>query len=217
MIAEMQEYYRKRAAFYDQSKGYDQPAIVSTQQPVIDFISDFLAGKNVLELACGPGFWTQQLAKTAASILATDFNEPALLEAKKKSMNPSQVTLLAADAYALPLASNTFNAGLGVDWFCHVPIGKISRFIQELHRVLGPTARVIFCDQLPKDDSFSGRYDEEGNHLQERILPDGSKHLIIKHFFDEAEIKRIFAPHASELRVLNFPSARRSLVAYAVK
>ena len=78
MIEEMQHYYDRRAAIYDTSMGYDNPDTVTQLQPVIEHICREMSGEKVLELACGPCFWTQFTAAVAESIVACDFNNSTL-------------------------------------------------------------------------------------------------------------------------------------------
>ena len=58
--------------------GYDNPDTVTQLQPVIEHICREMSGEKVLELACGPCFWTQFTAAVAESIVACDFNNSTL-------------------------------------------------------------------------------------------------------------------------------------------
>ena len=78
IVEEMQKYYGKRAPVYDASMGYDSPQTVERLAPVIDLIKDLLRGRSVLEIACGPCFWTHQVSSTVNSIIATDYNASTL-------------------------------------------------------------------------------------------------------------------------------------------
>ena len=71
IIDEMQLYYNQRATIYDQSRGYDDPSILVPLQPVIDHIGCELKNLNVFEVACGTGFWTQQICHFARSHFKT--------------------------------------------------------------------------------------------------------------------------------------------------
>ncbi len=212
LAAQMQEYYRLRAPIYDQSMGYDGEEGVAWQRPVIDFLREALSGRTVLEVACGTGFWTQFVAPSARAVAATDFNETALAEARRKLSGMAHVMLCTADAYRLPAFDQAFDGGLAVDWFCHVPVPRREEFLDGLHARLASGARVILCDQLPKEAPVT--FDAQGNHLQERRLPDGSRHVVIKNFPGEAEMRDLLAPRSREVAWLAFPEARRWAVSY---
>jgi len=97
-IEEMQAYYCKRAPVYDQSMGYDDQEMIDSLQPVINQVRTLLQGKRILEIACGPCFWTQRVAEVAAALLATDYNESTLDQARKKALDWDKIALQRADA-----------------------------------------------------------------------------------------------------------------------
>ncbi len=79
ILRQMQEYYARRAPIYDQSMGYDDPARTAAHSALIEFLQASFRGQRVLEIACGPGYWTRQVALSAATILAVDVNDSVLL------------------------------------------------------------------------------------------------------------------------------------------
>ncbi|MFL5615015.1 MAG: class I SAM-dependent methyltransferase [Gemmatimonadaceae bacterium] len=215
LVREMQQYYDRRAPVYDHSMGYDDPAIVEAIAPVVEVLCEEMRERTVLEIACGPGFWTERVARVARRILATDYNESTLLLADKKEM-PGRVDFMRVDAYDLSPINDSFDAAFAVDWLAHVPQSRLSRFLVGLHDHLSLGARITFCDQTPRDTSWTGLYDVEGNHLQERQLSDGSRHRVIKHFFSDDELTRLFEPYARDLMIRRLAGARRVLVSYTL-
>jgi SAM-dependent methyltransferase len=215
IVEEMQTYYARRAPVYDASMGYDDPARVALLGPVIESLRRQLAGRAVLELACGPGFWTRFVSEVATAITATDYNESTLEQARLKELDSKKVSWRVADAYDLSSVPGTFNAAYAVDWFAHVPASRVQGFLDGLHQRLMPSARVVFCDQLPGAESLTGVHDAEGNHLQERMLADGSSYRVIKHFWSDAELHEIFDRHTNALTIERYPECRRIVVAYS--
>ena len=214
IIEEMQNYYGRRASVYDSSMGYDDDAKVRSLLPIIECVREIMRGRHVLEIACGPGFWTQFAAETAASVVATDYNQSTLDEAKKKSLPIDRVSLLQADAYRLDLIPGIFDAILSVDWLAHVPLSQMEEFLSGALRRVRPGAPLMFIDQLPGEHSLSGVFDAEGNHIQERVLPDGSAFRVIKHFFSDDELANLFSGFSGELRIQRFPECRRIIVIF---
>jgi len=211
IVSQMQEYYRRRAPIYDQSMNYDQPEVVARQKPVINLLCSWMAGRDVLEIACGPAFWTGWIAQNAKSIVATDYNESTLVEARKKEI-PGQVTFRQADAYALPDFDVLFDVVYAVDWFCHVPIKSRGAFLEGLHGMLRSNASVVFCDQLPRtEEGFSSKKED---YFQTRSLPDGPEYQVIKNYPDEGDVREIFAPYSRDIEYRAFPEARRWMVRY---
>lgn len=217
IIREMQTYYGKRAPVYDSSMGYDDHDTVALLAPVIRQIGNVLERRRVLEIACGPCFWTQRVSEVAASVHATDYNDATLDQARRKELDWNKVSLQRADAYDLSNVQGEFDAALAVDWFAHVPRSRFHEFLHGLHDRLQPGSIVVLCDQLPGNESLSGIYDNEGNHLQTRELPDGSTSRVIKHFFLELELKKLFAIYSDQVEITNYPECRRIVVSYIVR
>jgi ubiquinone/menaquinone biosynthesis C-methylase UbiE len=216
LIAEMQAYYDRRASWYDSSMRYDDADVIRSLAPIFEELRTEMRDRSVLEIACGPGFWTQRVADSARSILATDYNESTLVQARLKGLDPSRVTFTRANAYDLSSTDGEFTGSFAVDWLAHVPTSRLRLFLEELHARLAPQARVAFCDQTPGVSSITGLYDAEGNHLQERTLRDGSRYRVIKQFYSDAEYRARFASYSDDLTVRRFPDQRRVLVCYTL-
>ncbi len=212
IIQEMQNYYGLRAGEYDASMGYDDHEVLARHQSVISELRQIATGRNVLELACGPCFWTEQISHFAESITATDFNESTLAEARKKNLPWDRVLLLQADAYDLGSITGDFNMVMAVDWFAHVPKSRIADFLSGVIRRIPDGSPLVLIDQTPGSGSFTGETDDEGNHIQERVLASGEKFRVIKHFFSDEEFHGYLEPHLWDLTIRRFLDCRRILV-----
>src|SRR5262249_6167121 len=162
------------------SMGYDDPSVVATLEPVVEALRLEMRMRTILEIACGPGFWTERIAPSAATIVATDYNDSVLALARSKGMDASRVSFARADAYDLVSMTGGFDGAFAVDFFAHVPASRLTVFLDGLHRRLRSGARIAFCDQTPWPGSLTSLRDAEGNHLQERTLSDGSRYRVIK-------------------------------------
>lgn len=208
----MQKYYGLRAGQYDASMGYDDPEVIGRHQPVISELRRIAVDRKVLELACGPCFWTEQISDVAESITATDFNESTLEEARKKNLEWNRISLLQADAYDLGSIPGDFNMVMAVDWFAHVPKSRIEEFLSGVIRRIPDGSPLVFIDQTPASGSWTGEIDDEGNHIQKRVLASGESFRVIKHFFSDEEILMYLSRHTSDLTIKRFPECRRILV-----
>jgi ubiquinone/menaquinone biosynthesis C-methylase UbiE len=217
IIEEMQRYYGQRASVYDSSMGYDDDSKVRVLLPIIERVRSAMRGRQVLEIACGPGFWTQFAAETAVSVTATDYNSLTLDEARKKRLPLDRVSLLQADAYRLDLIPGFFDALLAVDWLAHVPLSRMEGFLAGAIRRVRSGSPIVFIDQLPGEHSVTGVFDDEGNPIQERRLSDGSSFRVIKHFLSDAEIEALFSGLAGELSIRRFPECRRVMVMFVTR
>ncbi|OGW41034.1 MAG: hypothetical protein A2X79_08590 [Desulfuromonadaceae bacterium GWB2_53_15] len=59
-------------------------------------------------------------------------------------------------------------------------------------------------------------YDNEGNHLQTRKLPDGSSSRVIKHFLSDQELMDLFCQYSGHVEIIRYPHCRRIVVSYVV-
>jgi 2-polyprenyl-3-methyl-5-hydroxy-6-metoxy-1,4-benzoquinol methylase len=216
LVVEMQAYYDRRASWYDSSMRYDDADVVRSLEPIFEDLRSEMRDRTALEIACGPGFWTQRVAESASSILATDYNESTLAEARRKRIDASRVTFVRADAYELAQVGRGFTGAFAVDWLAHVPASRLRPFLEGLHARLSPDARVAFCDQTPGPSSITGIRDAEGNHLQERTLRDGSRYRVIKHFLSDTEYRELLSPFTDHVTIRRYPDQRRVLVSYSI-
>jgi demethylmenaquinone methyltransferase/2-methoxy-6-polyprenyl-1,4-benzoquinol methylase len=194
---ELVDYYRRRAREYEAI--YAKPERQADLARLRSHIPQRLAGRRVLEVACGTGYWTALVARTAASLVATDATEAPMRIAMSKDYGGANVRFEIADAYALDVALGRFDAALAIFWWSHVPRGRVDDFLASLHRRLEPGARVLLMDNRYVDGSSTpiAERDAEGNTYQRRTLSDGSENRVLKNFPTEADLRASLGPHAS--------------------
>ncbi len=215
ILNEMVEYYNQRAPIYDESMGYNNPAVVAQHAILLQLLEACFRGRDVLEVACGPGYWTRAVSSFASSIVAIDANESVLHEARKKEYPRQNVRFLIADAYSPDPVEGRFDGAYAVDWWSHIPKSKRTAFLDTLHGKLNPGAPVVFIDTLPRTDRVTDHYDEEGNHYQRRDLPSGDKFVIIKNYPDEGELRDLFfSGRYQGVEFRRLPEIRRWFIKY---
>jgi demethylmenaquinone methyltransferase/2-methoxy-6-polyprenyl-1,4-benzoquinol methylase len=67
-------YYAKRAAEYERI--YLKPERQDDLRQLRDFVEQTFAHADVFEIACGTGYWTEILARSAASVLVRSIARP---------------------------------------------------------------------------------------------------------------------------------------------
>ena len=182
-------YYRKWAPAYDEV--YTRPERQSDLLAVRARLTGWFAGKHVLELAAGTGWWTSVLADTAASVIATDVNEATLDVARARRDWPPAVDFAVADALALQTIRGDFDAAFAGFFWSHVPLAKIDAFLQALMLRLLPGSLVVFVDNrlVPGSVHPVARRDEHGNTYQHRRMSDGSAWDVLKNFPEPDEVR----------------------------
>jgi len=188
-VGELVDYYRRRAGEYESI--YAKPERQADLARLRERIPQRLAGRRVLEVACGTGYWTVLAARTAASIVATDAAEEPMRIAQSKDYGGRNVRFELADAYALPPALGTFDGALAIFWWSHIPLSRIGAFLGSLHARLELGARVVLMDNLYVEGSSTpvAERDAEGNTYQLR----GSDR-VLKNFPTEAKLRAALGP-----------------------
>lgn len=196
---ELVDYYRRRAAEYEAIYAWPE------RQPDLDLlrkeIPARLAGRTVLEIACGTGYWTERIARTAKRIVATDLApEPMAIARAKDYACP--VEFRNADAYALDEALGAFDAAFAGFWWSHVPLSRRGAFLHSLHARLQSGARVVIFDNRYVEGEMHPlvETDGEGNTYQRRRLADGGEHRVLKNFPSEEDLRRPLVGVASTVR-----------------
>ncbi len=192
-FSDMRAYYAARAPYYDAV--YLKPERREDIMFLTQHLPDRLQGRNVLEIACGTGYWTQHIAPAATRLVATDLTSEPLGFARLRPANES-VVFLQLDAFALPEQLGDFTGAFAGLWFSHVPIQARSGFLDGLHARLNPGARVLLMDnnEVQLKDFPIAETDMEGNTYQHRSLQDGSIHRVLKNFPTETELRLLLDP-----------------------
>jgi len=192
--SELIDYYRRRAAEYEAI--YAKPE----RQGDLDFLSrhipERLGTGRVLEIACGTGYWTGPIARTACAVVATDFAEEPMQIARSKLYERGNVAFEVADAYALPESLGSFSAAFAGFWWSHVPRERIGGFVASLHARLEPGARVLLLDNryVAGNSTPVVEVDAAGNTYQLRTLADGSRFRVLKNYPGASELRDLLGP-----------------------
>jgi lipopolysaccharide/colanic/teichoic acid biosynthesis glycosyltransferase/SAM-dependent methyltransferase len=109
------------------------------------------AGKDVLELACGPGVGLGCLAQAARRVVAGDF-DPTLVVAAARQYG-SRVEVRQLDAQNLPFPNASFDVILLLEAIYYLPAPK--RFVAEAKRVLRNDGQILICSANPERPDFN--------------------------------------------------------------
>ncbi|MEM6518568.1 MAG: class I SAM-dependent methyltransferase [Cyanobacteria bacterium P01_D01_bin.71] len=194
------QYYEQRHSEYEAI--YMQPERQQNLTWLESQISNLVAGKRVLEIACGTGYWTRRIAASAASIQATDASQ-RLASAAKESCDSDNVTSGTLDAFNVP-ASPGFECLVAGFFFSHVPIDHRQNFLAGLAKALDlETHIVLFDNQYVEGRSTTiSRRTDGGDTYQRRRLLDGSAYEVIKNFPTTGELRAALVLHCSKVEIL---------------
>ena len=194
----LQTYYAKRASEYEQV--YQKPERQAELEWLRGRIPDLFTGRQVLEVACGTGYWTQFIARSARHVYAGDINDSVLEIARDKRIAPRKVTFLKADAVTLEGVPGGCDAAFAGFWWSHVKRSGIDRFVANLAARLEPGSVVAILDNRFAHGSSTAisRTDAEGNTYQMRRLASGEEHEVLKNFPSAADLAEAVRPVARE-------------------
>jgi SAM-dependent methyltransferase len=100
------------------------------------------AGMRVLELGCGTGYFTRELARSGADIVAIDVS-PELLEIARANCSGRNVRYEIQNASALSYPDAVFDSVVGSSVLHHL---EIEEALREIHRVLKVGGTIYFTE-----------------------------------------------------------------------
>ncbi len=124
------------APIYERAMRADQRIYTFMYERIPTVIRD----RDVLEIATGPGLLAKQVAPAARTMLATDYSDGMIAQAKKGDC-PANLRFEVADATMLPYADDSFDAVLIANALHILP--EPEKALREIDRVLRPGGILI--------------------------------------------------------------------------
>ena len=97
---------------------------------------------TVLELGCGTGYFTQELARSGADVVAIDVS-PELLEIARSNCSAPNVRYQIENAYALSYPEAVFDSVVGSSVLHHL---EIAAALRNIYLVLKPGGTIYFTE-----------------------------------------------------------------------
>jgi len=98
--------------------------------------------RHVLEVGCGTGLFTQEIAVTDNSIVAIDISEPLIRKARER-VSARNVNFIAGNAYKTAFKSESFDFIVGSSSLHHLDVDSA---LKEFVRILKPGGRIMFTE-----------------------------------------------------------------------
>ena len=105
------------------------------------FAAPMVAGREVLDIACGAGYGSALLARTATRVTGADLSQAAIDHARTRYASFANLAFEEADCADLPFADASFDAIVSFETIEHIAAQEA--FLDEMTRVLRPGGIVI--------------------------------------------------------------------------
>lgn len=202
LVAEQIAYYRARAPEYDDwfsRRGrYDRgPEHTARWDAEVELVREAVAaaelGGVALEIACGTGWWTAEIAKHVVSVTAVDAASEALrLNRERTPMR--NVEYVEADIFSWR-PDRKFDTVFFSFWLSHVPPERFSDFWSLVDTCLAPDGRVFFIDnRWYPEYRWDSRSDGSAPYVVRREINDGRLFRIVKVFYTPEKLSARLEP-----------------------
>ena len=149
------------------------------EAPLLAAFEGFDIEGDVLELACGPGRWTEKLAERARSLTAIDAS-PEMIERARARVEGAPVRFVQADLFAWR-PQRRYDAVFFGFWLSHVLEDCFAPFWDMVAASLKPSGTVFFVDD---------------NHRSEAELIEGAASSVVeRRSSDGTPFRAIKVPH----------------------
>lgn len=202
MNSDMISYYKDRAKEYENV--YGKPERQSDLLLATKILQDAFRNKDVFEIACGTGYWTEKISRTAKNILATDINDTVIEVAKCKNYSPAKVEFQIADIFNLTNINKHESLFGGFIW-SHIKLQDLNAFVDIANSLVVDYGTVVFMDNNYVDGNSLPitENDNLGNTYQTRTLENGTTHKILKNFPSQTCIRELLINKASEINFIS--------------
>jgi SAM-dependent methyltransferase len=199
LLREQLEYYRLRAAEYDEwwlrrgryDHGNSHNALWFAEGvAVARALEDFQPAGRILELAGGTGIWTERLLPFASALTVVDGSSEMIALCRNRLRSPL-VRYIQSDLFEWE-PGQQFDTVFFAFWLSHVPPELFTQFWDLVRRSLRPGGKVFFVDSryAPTSTAANHELPERSATVLRRKLNDGREFQIVKVFHDPADLDR---------------------------
>ena len=175
------EYYRARAEEYDRSISGAIPVF----EPAVHMLIQLGKFSQVLELACGTGFWTKHLLQISDHVIAADA-APEMLQIAREQIGDERITYQQLDLFQWQPAE-TFDLVFFANWLSHIPPEALDDFLNKVRASLKTGGYIALVDQHAPSEADSAIAKEDIYAV--RPLEDGREFTIVKAFYNLNELE----------------------------
>lgn len=147
--------------------------------------SELCCGRRVLDAACGEGYGTAMLARSAASAVGVDLSEEAVKAASAKYV-AENLSYVVGDALAMPFADASFDCVVSFETIEHVTDPR--RLVAEIRRVLKPSGLLVLSSPNRRAFDRRNRCENGGNPYHLHEMEQDELLSLLKEFFPRCAV-----------------------------
>jgi arsenite methyltransferase len=158
---------------------YRSPEVANQRRVLLENIAP-RSGEWALDIGCGPGFVTEELARAvglAGGVHAMDNSDSAVMMTRRRCAEYANVKVQTAEATQLPYEDEHFDLAVSTQVYEFVP--DVQSALSELYRVLRPAGRAAIIDTDWQTILWHTRHPERmarvlkvwDEHLAHPVLP----------------------------------------------
>ena len=213
LLEEQKAYYAARAPEYDEwwlrSGRHDRgPEFrsrwIAETNEVRAALAAFGAHGRILEIACGTGWWTQQLAEGAKEVTAVDASSEMLERCRARvdtaGLGAERVRYVLADLWEWTPERRYDEVFFGF-WLSHVPEERFDAFWALVAAALVPGGRVFFVDSASDEGSSGASGAGEAAETELREVSGGRRFEIVKRYYEPQQLRERLAAIGWDLEV----------------
>ncbi|MBU9301182.1 glycosyltransferase [Burkholderia multivorans] len=142
------------------------------------WVLDVVSGKDVLDIACGEGYGSSLLAKSARSVVGVDIDPKTVAHASQRYAGEGNLRFVAGSASSIPLVDSSIDVVVSFETIEH--LAEQHEMLTEIRRVLKPNGMVVISSPNKKVYSDDRDYHNEF-HVKELYF-DEFDALLREHF-----------------------------------
>jgi len=198
IIKEQIDYYRARAGEYDEwflrqgrydhgedfnRRWFDQAAQIRAA------LDAFAPRGDVLEIACGTGLWSEQLARHATHLTAIDTAPEVIAINRQRLGDQDYVRYEEADIFTWQ-PPKRYDAVFFSFWLSQVPADHFELFWQKVRSALKDDGRFFLVDSIYNQTTTANNHVLLGRDstVQDRKLNDGRSYRIVKIYYEPEDL-----------------------------
>jgi demethylmenaquinone methyltransferase/2-methoxy-6-polyprenyl-1,4-benzoquinol methylase len=190
LLASQRAYYDLRAPDYGELSSPSDRRIrgMIPIEVARSVVHDAALYGDVVELACGPGMFTAELARRARSVTAVDAS-PRMLERNRREVRTANVTYIEADLFSWA-PDRVYDAVFFGFWLSHVPTVRFAQFWALVATCIGGDGQVAFVDEDDRAASSDEIKVVDDTPAASRRLSDGRSFDIVKLYWAPDDLER---------------------------